>query len=44
MTRRFGPLPEEAVERIDAADLPTLEAWLDRVLDAESLAAVLQEG
>ncbi|HWP00104.1 MAG TPA: DUF4351 domain-containing protein [Methylococcus sp.] len=44
LTRRFGTLPEEVVGKIDAADLPTLEAWLDRVLDAESLAAVFQEG
>jgi predicted transposase YdaD len=44
LLRRFGPLPEGIAARIDAADLPTLEAWIDRVLDAESLAAVLQEG
>jgi hypothetical protein len=44
LARRFGPLPEGVEARIDTADLATLEAWLDRVLDAESLAAVLQEG
>lgn len=44
LARRFSPLPEGVEGRIDVADLATLEAWLDRILDAESLAAVFQEG
>ncbi len=41
LRRRFGdvPAPEEA--RIRAAALADLDAWLDAVLDAESLEAVL---
>lgn len=37
LTRRFGPLPEAVNQRIDQADIATLEAWLDQVLDALSL-------
>ena len=38
--RRFGPLPDAVRERIRAADLDTIEAWLDRVVDAPSLDAL----
>lgn len=41
LRRRFGPLPEAARDRILAADLATLDLWLDRVLDAASLEEVL---
>lgn len=42
LTRRFGELPVDAVTRIQRANLPQLEAWSDRVLDARSLAEVFQ--
>jgi hypothetical protein len=34
LTRRFGPLPPEAEDRIHRATLPQLETWLDRIIDA----------
>jgi Domain of unknown function (DUF4351) len=37
---RFGELPAAAVARIEAADVAALERWSDRVLDAQTLAAV----
>jgi hypothetical protein len=42
LARRFGPLPEWAEERLTQADLAQLEAWADRVLDADTLEAVFQ--
>ncbi|MAM88379.1 MAG: transposase, partial [unclassified Hahellaceae] len=41
LTKRFGELSADALQRIDSATLVQLEVWLDRVLDADSLAAVL---
>ncbi len=38
---RFGPLPESVDARIEAADVPTLETWADRVLTAASVDDVL---
>jgi predicted transposase YdaD len=35
--RRFGAVPEPIAARVDAATLPELERWSDRVLDAASL-------
>ena len=43
LTRRFGPLPPEAVDRIHQAALPPLETWLDRIIDAPSMQAVFEE-
>jgi len=40
LTRRFGPLPDWATARLQAADASQLEQWADRVLDAPSLEAV----
>ena len=37
LERRFGPLPEEAIGKLNAAALATLEDWSLRVLDAHSL-------
>jgi predicted transposase YdaD len=37
LRRRFGPLPEWASERVAAASVEQLYAWLDDVLDAASL-------
>ena len=40
---RFGDLPDWAVDRIDRADVDTLERWSYRVLDATVLADVFPE-
>ncbi|MBF0110855.1 MAG: DUF4351 domain-containing protein [Magnetococcales bacterium] len=37
LSRRFGRLPERVSDTVAQADLPTLETWTDRVLDARSL-------
>lgn len=37
LSRRFGVLPEGVSDKVAQADLPTLETWTDRVLDALSL-------
>ena len=42
LTRRFGPLPEWAEARLTEAELTQLEAWADRVLDADTLEAVFR--
>jgi predicted transposase YdaD len=41
--RRFGPLPADARNRILSTDAPTVEIWLDRLMDAPSLDAVLTD-
>ena len=41
LERRFGPLSDVDKKRIEVADLAQLDAWTDRVLDAESLEAVI---
>ena len=41
LTRRFGPLPPEALQRLAQADVAQLETWADRVLEAATLADVL---
>ena len=41
LERRFGALPEWAVDKIQAADQETIEQWGMRVLDATSLESVL---
>ncbi|MBF0307514.1 MAG: hypothetical protein HQL41_17925 [Alphaproteobacteria bacterium] len=38
--KRFGPLPADLRARILAADAATVEAWLDRLMDAPSLEAL----
>ena len=42
LERRFGPLTEEAIGKVRAADLGTLEEWSLRVLDALNLEEVLK--
>jgi hypothetical protein len=37
LTRKFGPIPDAAREQIDAAPRDQLEAWLDRLLDAQTV-------
>ncbi len=39
---RFGQVDSAALARIQAADLPVLERWLDRVLSAATLGEVLE--
>jgi hypothetical protein len=41
LTRRFGPLPESALARLQSARPDQLDLWTDRVLDAPTLEAVL---
>ena len=43
LTRRFGPLSPQALNRIQSADLATLECWTDRIFDAASVEAVFGE-
>ncbi len=40
LQRRFGPVPEQIQKTIEAASLEELENWVDRALDAETLADV----
>ncbi|MBF0191492.1 MAG: Rpn family recombination-promoting nuclease/putative transposase [Magnetococcales bacterium] len=42
LRRQFGAVPEEVRERVLAAELDTLETWIDRTLDAPSLSAVFE--
>lgn len=37
LTRRFGPLPEAAQQRLATADAETLLVWGERVLEARTL-------
>jgi hypothetical protein len=41
LTRRFGPLPSWAEQRLEQAGETQLEAWADRVLECRSLEEVL---
>jgi len=41
LTRRFGPLPDSALARLQAATTSQLDEWADRVLDAPTLEGVL---
>ena len=43
LTRRFGPLPEWALLRLQQAPADQVDTWLDRILDAPTLQAVLAE-
>jgi hypothetical protein len=37
LTKRFGPQSTEIVSRINAAAIPELDRWVDRLLDAKTL-------
>ena len=37
LMKRFGPLPAAAVERVEQADVATVEEWAERLLTAETL-------
>ncbi len=41
LTRRFGELPAWAIARLEGATLDRLEVWLDEILDAATLEALL---
>ena len=43
LARRFGPLPGWVDERLRHAGAEQLDAWLDRCVDAPTLAEVLGE-
>ena len=43
LTRRFGPLPDWGKEQLARATMEQLNRWSNRVLDAESIQAVLAE-
>ena len=43
LTRRFGPLPDWAEQRLQGATPVELESWAERVLDAPTLEAVWLE-
>ncbi len=43
LQRRFGTVPEWANEKIAKADLPSLEEWSLRLLDAQTLEAVFSD-
>ena len=43
LTRRFGVSATEVDERLQAATLEQLEAWIDRILDADSVDALFAE-
>jgi hypothetical protein len=43
LARRFGPLPTATVQRVEQASVRELDVWLDRILDAASLADVLAD-
>jgi hypothetical protein len=38
---KFGPLNEDIRQRVEQADPKTVEAWLERILSADTLDAVL---
>jgi hypothetical protein len=42
LKRRFGPLPSEVVQRVENARRDELNVWTMALLDAKSLAEVLQ--
>ncbi|XSG84191.1 MAG: DUF4351 domain-containing protein [Methylohalobius sp. ZOD2] len=42
LQRKFGDLPEDIRQRIEAADVDTLLVWSDRVLTARNLEEVMR--
>ena len=43
LAQKFGELPNEASARLEAATYEQLSAWTDRILTADSLAAVFAD-
>lgn len=44
LRRRFGDLPEWALERLNQADPEQMEDWAERIFDAADLAQLLNDG
>ncbi len=42
LTRRFGDLSEDTRRRIDSAETPQLDIWIDSMIDAASLSDVFE--
>ena len=42
LTKRFGPLPDQAVRQIESANVDQIDLWIDRVLSAQSLDDILR--
>ena len=42
LIKRFGPLPDRAVQQIGSATADQIDLWIDRLLDAQSLNDVLR--
>jgi hypothetical protein len=40
LEKRFGAVPQSVRQRIDTADVASIETWFDRVLDAPDLQSV----
>ncbi len=43
LQKRFGPLSEDVLTRLQTASIDELELWLDRALDADTLASVFAQ-
>ena len=43
LQKRFGPLSDDVLARLQSASIDELELWLDRALDADSLAGVFAQ-
>jgi hypothetical protein len=44
LARRFGELPTQIQDRVDAASSDEIDAWADAVLEAPSLADLFGDG
>jgi hypothetical protein len=44
LEKRFGVVPSHLRERISSADAASIEAWLDRTLDASDMLSIFQRG
>jgi hypothetical protein len=42
LEKRFGVVPSHLRERISSADAASIEAWLDRTLEASDIASIFQ--
>jgi hypothetical protein len=43
LERRFGPVPEGFVKKVNSASLPEIHHWTDLSLDAEKLEDVFKQ-
>lgn len=41
---KFGPLSEETIQRLESAEEPELFHWSERILTADRVEAVFEEG